>query len=560
VAQLEFRVPEIGRSVVEAGDETIPIGRDAHGVTTWGRSRVVDVLAEVRGDRLVAGTREQTLQPGVPVEIDGIEITFRPSADARAAALNSLGITLWSLTSAEAIFDHALDALLTVLGVRRAAIALLDDDQDGLELKAARGGITQLNPVVTRAVVESGAAILSSEAAVDDEPLADELSIDVRAILCAPLRDEGRPQGVLYADNEGRPSIFTNDELDFAAALAHLVSFAFGNLHRKEENTRLKQALGIGERLILVSPPMKEIRARIEKVAPHDATVLLTGESGVGKELAAREIHRLGPRHDGPFIAVNCAAIPDALLESELYGYAPQSAIAGADPAGRAGRFEQAHDGTLFLDEIAEMKHELQAKLLRVLQDKRIDRLNDTVSRDIDCRIVVATNQNLEERVAQGRFREDLFYRLNVVRLHIPPLRQRKEEIALLAEYFIGTYPGDESLRRARLTAAAGRALLAHSWPGNIRELKNCIEQALILGDGKSIRLADLPPALRKSARNADLAGDTDLEPLSTVEQRHISGVLEATGWNKARTARILGISKPTLYAKIKNYGLTPQA
>ncbi|MHC4954154.1 MAG: sigma-54-dependent Fis family transcriptional regulator [Planctomycetota bacterium] len=559
MAQLEFRVPGSGRSVVEAADETIPIGRDADGRATWGRSRVLNIVAEVCGDRLTAGGQIRRLEPGVPVEIEGIEVTFRASADARAAALNELGINLWSLETAESVFEHALDAMLDVLGVRRAAIALLDDDENELELRAVRGGLAALNPVVTRAVVESGAAVLSSEAAVDDHETDDELSIDVRAILCAPLRDEGRPQGVLYADNQGRPSIFTNDELDFAAALAHLVSFAFGNLHRKEENTRLKEALGLGERLILVSSSMKEIRAQIEKVAGHDATVLITGESGVGKELAAREIHRLSPRHAGPFIAVNCAAIPDTLLESELFGYAPKSAIAGADPAGRAGRFEQADGGTLFLDEIAEMKHELQAKLLRVLQDKKIDRLNDTAPRPVDVRIVVATNQNLAERVAEGRFREDLYYRLNVVSLRIPPLRRRREEIPLLAEFFIRTYPGATALRRAHLTAAAHRALAGHNWPGNIRELKNCIEQALILGDGKSIHLADLPPAVQDSAR-APIDDSGDLEPLAEVEKRHIARVLAATGWNKTQAARVLGISKPTLYAKIKSYELRKEA
>ena len=191
-----------------------------------------------------------------------------------------------------------------------------------------------------------------------------------------------------------------------------------------------------------------------------------------------------------------------------------------------------------------------------MLQDKRIDRLNDTVSRDVDCRIVVATNKDLEERVAAGTFREDLYYRLNVVSLRIPPLRQRREEIALLAEFFIRTYPGDPELRRARLTTAAERALLAHNWPGNIRELKNCIEQALILGDGKSIRLGDLPAPLQNAARSTERAEDATLEPLSEVEKRHIARVLAATGWNKARTARVLGISKPTLYAKIRNYEL----
>ena len=560
VAQLEIRAPQLGRSVVVAGDEAIPIGLDADGRATWGRGRVVKIVAEVRGDMLVRDGREQRLAPGVPVDVDGVEITWRVSADAHAAALNDLGIALWTLETAEELFELALDALISVLGVRRAAIALLDDDEDGLEIHAARGGLSELNTTVARAVVESGAAILSSEAAVDggdEEDDDDELSIDVRAILCAPLRDEGRPQGVLYVDNQGRPSIFTNDELDFAAALAHLISFAYGNFHRKAENRELKEALGLGERLILVSPSMKEIRARIEKVAVHDATVLLTGESGVGKELAALEIHRLSPRHGGPFVAVNCAAIPDTLLESELFGYAPKSAIAGADPAGRAGRFEQADGGTLFLDEIAEMKHELQAKLLRVLQDKRIDRLNDTVSREVDTRIVVATNQDLEARVSEGRFREDLYYRLNVVAITIPPLRRRREEISLLAEYFIRTYPGSADLRRAQLTSAAERALVSHSWPGNVRELKNCIEQALIMGDGKTVRLSDLPPAIRQAARRPVDESD-DLETLAEIEKRQVARVLEATGWNKTRSAKILGISKPTLYAKIKAYDLTP--
>ena len=558
MAQLEIRAPQLGRSVVEAGDEAIPIGHDAEGRATWGRGRVVDLIAEVRGDRLLRQGLEQRLAPGVPVDVDGVEVTWRASADARASALNELGVELWTLGSSEELFERALDALLSVLGVRRAAIALLDDDDDALEIHAARGGLGELNGAVARAVVESGAAILSSEAAVGGDEDDDEFSIDVRAILCAPLRDEGRPQGVLYVDNQGRPSIFTNDELDFAAALAHLISFAYGNLHRKQENKQLKEALGLGERLILVSPSMKEIRARIEKVAVHDATVLLTGESGVGKELAAREIHRLSPRHAGPFIAVNCAAIPDTLLESELFGYAPKSAIAGADPAGRAGRFEQAHGGTLFLDEIGEMKHELQAKLLRVLQDKRIDRLNDTISREVDARIVVATNQDLEARVAEGRFREDLYYRLNVVAILIPPLRRRREEIALLAEFFIRTYPGSAELRRAQLTSAAERALVGYGWPGNVRELKNCIEQALILGNGESVRLADLPPAVRQAGRQPIDDAD-DLGSLAELEKRHISRVLDATGWNKTRSARILGISKPTLYAKIKAYELAPK-
>ncbi|MHC4452483.1 MAG: sigma-54 interaction domain-containing protein [Planctomycetota bacterium] len=554
MAQIELRSPLLGRSVVEVGDDTIPIGLDESGDATWGRSRVAKTLAEVRGDTLTVGQEQTRLEPGVPVDVAGIEVVYRLSADATAAALNDLGMTLWSLDDDSAVFDCALDALTAILGVRRAAIALLDDDDSALLARATRGGLDELNPVVTRAVVESGAAILSSEAAME-EPDGDELSIQVRAILCAPLRDGGRALGVVYVDNEGRPSSFSNDELDFTAALAHLVSFAYGHLHRKEEFTRLRAALAGGERLVLAAPSMQEVRIKLEKVAPYEATVLITGESGVGKELAAREIHRLSPRADQPFVALNCAAIPETLLESELFGYAPRSGIAGADPAGRAGRFEQADGGTLFLDEIGEMKPELQTKLLRVLQDKRVDRLNDTNPRPVDVRILCATNQELERAVAESRFREDLYYRLNVVHVHVPPLRERREEIPLLTEFFLRTYAGPDEFRDARLSVAAERAMAAYAWPGNVRELKNCIEQALILGDGKIIRRADLPAAVRRAAPVAtDESGE--LDSLAEVEKRHIQRVLDSTGWNKAKSARTLGISKPTLYAKIRNYQL----
>jgi transcriptional regulator with PAS, ATPase and Fis domain len=271
--------------------------------------------------------------------------------------------------------------------------------------------------------------------------------------------------------------------------------------------------------------------------------------------MVAREIHARSGRAKGPFVAVNCAAIPDTLLESELFGYAPQSALAGADPKGRAGKFEQADGGTIFLDEIGEMKQELQAKLLRVLEDKRVDRINDTVSRPVDVRILVATNQHLSKLVADGRFREDLYYRLNVVAIEVPPLRRRREDIPPLAEFFLRTYPGPEELRKARLSKAAARALEAYHWPGNVRELRNCIEQALILGDGKTIRLADLPPQVRASAGGPV----EDLAPLADVEKDHIARVLKATEWNKAKSARLLGISKPTLYDKIRTFGLAPE-
>ncbi|MFI5401441.1 MAG: sigma 54-interacting transcriptional regulator [Planctomycetota bacterium] len=557
MAQLEIRSKGTC-SIVELGPDPVPLGYDTGGQAAWGRGRVARQVAEVRGEVLRAAGGERRLAPGEAVEVGGLELTYRPGEeDVRAAALNEIGRLLGAVGTFEDLVERILDAMVRVLRVRRVALALLDDDEV-LQVHKARAEGIAINPAIARAALDTGAGILTSEAAVRDQG-ENEVSIEARAILCAPLRHEGRAQGVLYADNEGRATSFSNDELDFASALAHLASFAMGNLEQterlREENTLLKQRLGLPGSLVAASPSMEEIRRKVEKVAGFDATVLITGESGVGKEMVAREIHARSARHGGPFIAVNCAAIPDTLLESELFGYAPQSALAGADPKGRAGKFEQSGGGTIFLDEIGEMKPELQAKLLRVLEDKRVDRINDTVSRPVDVRILVATNQLLAKLVAEGRFREDLFYRLNVVAIEVPPLRRRREDIPPLAEFFLRTYPGPEELRKARLSKAAARALEAYHWPGNVRELRNCIEQALILGDGKTIRLADLPPQVRASAGGPV----EDLPPLADIEKDHIARVLRATAWNKAKSARLLGISKPTLYDKIRAYGLVPE-
>ena len=561
MAQLEIRDRQQTRSFVELGTDPLPLGYDASGEAAWGAGRVAKKVAEVSGNLLRVDGAERKLVPGEPVAVAGLELIYQPDAatdgEIHAAALRDVGRLLFTAESGEDLSARVLDAMVRVLRIKRAALAVLDDDET-LSLRAARGEGMELNPALARAAMESGAAILTSEAAVHDHAV-DELTIDVRSVLCAPLRDEGRSLGVLYADNVGRQASFSNEELDFASALAHLASFALSSLTRTEklteENLLLRQRLGGG--MVHVSTSMEEVSRKVEKVAGFDATVLITGESGVGKEMVAREIHARSPRSEGPFVALNCAAIPDTLLESELFGYAPQSAISGADPKGRAGKFEQADGGTIFLDEIGELKPELQAKLLRVLQDKKVDRLHDTEPRDVDVRILVATNQNLEKLAQAGGFREDLYYRLNVVSLVVPPLRERRDDIPVLADFFVRTYPGPESLRKVKLSEAAAKALQAYHWPGNVRELKNCMEQALILGDGKTIRLGDLPAQVRAEAReNRGDPGAADLPPLKDVEKEHIARVLDATGWNKARSARILGISKPTLYDKIRNYGL----
>ncbi len=558
MALLELRNKK-SHAVVELGEAPLPFGFDAERRLVCGKP-VAEKIGSVEGRTLRWAGGERLLEPGVAVDVDGVELTLHADeADLHAAALNEIAGLLWSVRDADELLGRVLDAVLRVLKVERATIALRDDD-DAIAPRVTRGEGLELNASVVQATIESSAAILTSSAAVEDSDDGESggFTIDVRSVLCAPLHDFG----VLYVDNAGRRAHFTNQELEFTSGIAQLASYAASNLATtralEEENTLLKRRLGLGGEIVHASDSMATVFERVEKAAGFDATVLITGESGVGKEMVARELHRQSPRSEHLFVAVNCAAIPETLLESELFGYASQSGIAGADPKGRAGRFEQAEFGTIFLDEIGEMKPELQVKLLRILQDKMIDRLGGAEPRHIDVRIVVATNQKLALLVREGAFREDLYYRLNVVTIEVPPLRRRRADIEVLTEFFLRNYPGPESLRKVGMTKAALKALKSYDWPGNVRELKNCIEQALIMGDGKAIRVGDLPAAVRANVKTDVM--DEDLEPLSEIEKRHIARVLKATGWNKAKSSRILGISKPTLYDKIRNCALKPDA
>ena len=305
------------------------------------------------------------------------------------------------------------------------------------------------------------------------------------------------------------------------------------------------------------SPKLAQALTLADKVARHPSTVLVTGESGTGKELIARHIHDASPRASRPFVTVNCAAIPEALLESELFGHA-KGAFTGAISE-RQGLFEEAHEGTLFLDELGDLPVPLQVKLLRALQEGEVRRVGDNASRSVDVRLVAATARDLESDVAEGRFRADLYYRVNVVRIHLPALRERAEDIPELVRHFVDRFNRRLGLRVTGLSAAAMRALVEYPWPGNVRELENVIERAMVLTDGPQVDVEQLPTLAAPAARADGAVSPLDLSVKRRTEELEralIAEALERTHGNRTRAAKLLDLSHRALLYKIRDYGL----
>jgi DNA-binding NtrC family response regulator len=298
---------------------------------------------------------------------------------------------------------------------------------------------------------------------------------------------------------------------------------------------------------------MQKVFSMIKKVAPAKASVLITGESGVGKELVANAIHNLSGRKDKAFIKVHCAALSESLLESELFGH-EKGAYTGADSM-QKGRFELAHGGTIFLDEIGEINQNVQIKILRVLQEKTFERVGGEKSISVDVRIVAATNKNLEEEVKAGRFREDLYYRLNVVHLKVPSLKERKDDLPLLIDSFIKKFAAENEKEIIGIDSKAKAALLKYDWPGNIRQLQNCIESSVVMSNGKQIKLEDLPLSVSEYTGQEAISIPMGIS-LEDAEKIIIMQNLSANKGNKSKTADILGIGRKTLHRKLNEYGL----
>jgi transcriptional regulator with GAF, ATPase, and Fis domain len=372
-------------------------------------------------------------------------------------------------------------------------------------------------------------------------------------VLCVPLVGVERAIGVLYMITENKDT-FQDDHVHFLSSVAGIAAVTLENVLATEalrsENRRLQAELELEDVLIGESKQMRGVLNFISRVARSDSTVLIRGESGTGKELVARAIHRNSTRADKPFVAINCAALPEALIESELFGH-EKGAFTGAI-AMKKGKLEVAESGTIFLDEIGELAPMLQAKILRALQEHEFERVGGTRPLKLNARVIAATNKNLEDAIKAGEFRQDLYYRLNVVSVVVPPLRERPDDIALLAMYFASRY-SEKCNRPLKGISSEARALLVnYSWPGNVRELENAIERAIVLGIGDEIVPEDLPDTLLE-VQTAEGSSGTYYDRINDLKKRMIVDAVKQTKGSYTEAAKMLGVHPNYLHRLIRN-------
>lgn len=512
------------------------------------------------------------------------------STDQARGTLLQLAFELAGAESASQAIDAAMDCLVENVAVRSAGAYLVDPKSrksgapqlsaDSLVLIATRqrnrtsgGGGTYRRPAdaaIESVIGAEGQAILARNVA-GDRTLATENShgeIDVVSMILAPVRDRERSLlGMVHLLTADQETVLGNADLEFVLAVAEILAESLRNLRvrgmldrslrRSQRHIKvLKEQLGDRVQIVGQSDAVREIIEQVSLAAPTAATVLIRGESGVGKELVASAIHHASARAAGPLVCLNCAALSPSLLESELFGH-EKGAFTGATER-KLGKFEAADGGTLMLDEIGEMDPEIQAKFLRVLEGHPFERVGGQSPIKVDVRVVAATNRDLQQMVIEGKFRQDLFYRLHVVEVVVPPLRKRGADILLLAEHFVKQFNEQMGRRITTITEDAQQMLLDYSWPGNIRELRNVIERSVVLNAGTTIEAKHLllTPAASGAASGGKTAGaQTPVEiSLAELERTHIERVLRHTDGNKSRAATILGIERSTLDRKLKRF------
>ncbi len=457
------------------------------------------------------------------------------------------------------LLEALMDAVIEITNADKGFLVLLEGDT--IDVKVARNlnreniadAVSQLSDSIIAKVVRSRKPVIVSDAMRDDEFSAAKsvMQLKVSSVICVPLLDRGRLLGLIYVGNDSIRDLFQQDTLRILTVFASQASLIIANAlllnELRIDNKRLSERLEqyrFGE-IVGTSPPMQQVFRKVEKIAATDISVLITGETGTGKELIAREIHNRSPRAGKSFVTINCGAIPENLLESELFGHV-KGAFTGA-VANKQGKFQAADGGTLFLDEIGEMPVELQVKILRALQERVVYRVGDTRPETCDIRILAATNRDLDKEIAAGRFREDLYYRLNVVNVDLPPLRQRGEDVLVIARYLLSRYAREYDVKVKGLSPNAAVAIRKHAWPGNIRELENRIKKAIVLCESSVIGPDDL-----------GLTGDVLPQILTLAEAKdkfqrdYINEVLALNNGNRTKTARDLGVDPRTVFRHLE--------
>ena len=494
--------------------------------------------------------------------------------------LHEISQLLISHSETKDVLRPILEILHTEMGMDRGTITLIDSQSHELVIEVAHGltddeikrGHYHVGEGVTGTVVDNGEPMIvprvgESPLFLDRTGARGEIQKDNISFICVPIRIGDLVFGALSVDRIFNENISLVEDLKFLTILASNVAQAVRinrmaaeeRIRLKEENTTLKEKLK--ERysqynIVGRSNKMREVFLMIEQVSSGDATVIIRGESGTGKELVANAIHYNGPRTEGPFIKINCAALPENLIESELFGH-EKGSFTGATEK-RIGKFERANGGTLFLDEIGTLNLSAQAKLLRVLQERELERVGGSRTIRVDVRIIAATNKALEKAMEDGSFREDLYYRLNIFPIYLPPLRERKTDILLLADFFMEKYARKYGKEVKRISTPAIDAIIRYHWPGNVRELENCMERAVIMCSDKVIYGHHLPPSLQTAeTSNTSFAGSLK-ESLEGFEREMIMDALKSSGGNMAKAARLLDTSERIIGIRAQKYGINP--
>jgi Nif-specific regulatory protein len=504
-----------------------------------------------------------------PIRPDALPAPARTVRDLNV--LLEFSRTLNSVRTLASLQEKILESVLAIVPADQAAIILTDNGIAGLSSGSIVGRDRRLGPnqpihasqTILSRVLEENLAVLSSDVQSDDAYREAESLIErrVHSVLAVPLEVQGKVLGAMYLDASSPGSHFDSDLLELVTTMGNITALAIENARHVEslggENRRLLDELNIRHSMIGESKAMHEVYDFVSRVAGRDSTVLVSGESGTGKELVARAVHMNSGRAEKPFVAINCAAITETLLESELFGH-ERGAFTGA-VSQKKGKLEVAEGGTVFLDEIGELAVAMQAKLLRVLQEREFERVGGTRPIKLDVRLIAATNRDLKEASKTGAFRPDLYYRLNVVSLHMPALRERREDIPLLAAFFAAHFGEKVKRRVVGISPEARTCLTRYDWPGNVRELENAIERAAVLGSTEFILPEDLPDSILEGTAAAGEPVSALHDGIREAKKILIERAIEQANGNYTDAAKILGVHPNHLFRLIRTLNLKPK-